>query len=374
LHRRFTAARERQAGIVTVLVERLPNLRLIRAFGQERAEVERLGESLGDHADACRRTLRVSALQSAIAVTVAGIGAAAVIVVGAAVIQLGGMTTGTLLSFSALSALLYAPIVRLAQFQAGLAATRVALERMLELLDEPETKESESLLRPEIKGRVTVQDVSFQYGSAGPAILQDVSFELRPGQTLAIAGASGSGKSTLLAILANLYRVDRGSVRLDGEDTADWPREVLRKSVALVPQRPLLFEGTIRSNLSYAAPDAPEHRLWEVLEAVCLGELVRSRPDGLDAPLGPGGAGLSGGQRQRLALARAVLTEPRLLLLDDCTSALDAETEATIWRHLNQLLPGATRVIVSHKPAVLALADHVLVLNSDFGGDCERPR
>jgi ABC-type multidrug transport system fused ATPase/permease subunit len=138
----------------------------------------------------------------------------------------------------------------------------------------------------------------------------------------------------------------------------------LRQAVVLVPQRPVLFEGTIRSNLTYAAPDAPEFRLWQVLEAVELTDVVRGRPGGLDAPLGPGGSGLSGGQRQRLALARAVLADPAVLLLDDCTSALDPETAAKVGANLAALLPGVTRVVVSHKPDAVRDADTIIVLDA----------
>jgi ABC-type multidrug transport system fused ATPase/permease subunit len=149
-----------------------------------------------------------------------------------------------------------------------------------------------------------------------------------------------------------------------------WRPADFRRAVVLVPQKPTLFEGTIRSNLTYATPDAPDFQLWQVLEAVDLADTVRGRPGGLDAPLGPGGAGLSGGQRQRLALARAVLTNPKVLLLDDCTSALDPETEAKVRTNLAALLPEATRVVVSHRPSAVQHADKIVVL--DAGRVAER--
>jgi ATP-binding cassette, subfamily B, bacterial len=364
LYRRSENTREQFTAMFALLAERLPAVRLVKAFGQERAELARFETSLGSHAGACSRGLRLSTLQAAAALMIAGLGTAAVVTGGAWLIAAGRLTPGGMFTFYALSALLYAPIVRLAQFQAGLAATRVAIERMLALLDEPVSNREPGPLRISTHGTLTMNGVSFRYRNDGPVILDDISFRVEPGRVLGIVGPSSAGKSTLLALLANLYRADSGTVALDGVDVGAWPHEDFHRSVALVPQRPILFEGTIRSNLCYAAPGTHEHRLWQVLDAVELSGLVRSRPQGLDAPLGPGGSGLSGGQRQRLALARAVLPQPKVLLLDDCTSALDSATESRVWVNLAALLPGVTRVIVSHKAAVVHAVDEILVLNA----------
>ncbi|MDB5309931.1 MAG: putative multidrug export ATP-binding/permease protein, partial [Gemmataceae bacterium] len=302
--------------------------------------------------------------QAAVAFLAGGVGTTAVVAAGAALVAAGRLSPGDLLAFYALTALLYAPVVRLAQFQTGMAATRVAVERMVELLDEPPPPAGTvAVPRPEVRGTVEVTGVTFRYRAEGRPALADVSLRVGPGRTIGIVGPSGSGKSTLLALIANLYPPGPGAVFLDGVDVTEYLPADLRRAVVLVPQRPVLFEGTIRSNLAYAAPKAPESRLWAALEAVALGDVVRSRAGGLDAPLGPGGAGLSGGQRQRLALARAVLSGPAILLLDDCTSALDAETEVKVRANLDALLPDVTRVVVSHKPDAVGGADEILVLD-----------
>lgn len=365
LRRRATQTRAAFADLYALLSERLPALGLVRAFNQEDAELARLDGCLGAHATASLRGLRLSATQAAVAVAVGGLGTAGVVVVGAWLAAAGRLSPGDLLTFYALCGLLYAPIVRLAQFQGAWAAVRVAVARMGELLDEPDPPAGTvEVPRKDVRGAIEVRGLTFRYRPDAAPVLADLNLRLDPGRTLGVVGPTGSGKSTLLALLANLYEPGPGRVMLDGVDVTAWRLDDLRRAVVLVPQRPILFEGTIRSNLTYAAPDTPDFRLWQVLEAVDLADAIGTRAGGLDAKLGPGGSGLSGGQRQRLALARAVLANPAVLLLDDCTSALDPETEAKVRANLMDLLPGATRVVVSHKPAAVRFADKIVVLDA----------
>jgi ABC-type multidrug transport system fused ATPase/permease subunit len=206
----------------------------------------------------------------------------------------------------------------------------------------------------------------YQRGEQLIPVLEGVNLEVQAGEFVALMGPSGSGKSTLLALAARLYDVPEGSgtVALDGEDVRKLQAAGLRRAVALVPQQALLFEGTIRSNLSYANPEASEARLWRALETADLARTVAALPEGLETLVGERGMTLSGGQRQRLALARAIVAGPAVLLLDDCTSALDAETEARIQNALLENLPACTRVIVSHKAASVCRADLILVLDA----------
>jgi ABC-type multidrug transport system fused ATPase/permease subunit len=355
----------RQLGeVYALLSERISAVRVVRSFATEDAEVRQLDDRIDAHRDLSRSGLWTGAWQTALAGLLTGLGTVAVLVVGVFLIRAGRLSVGDLLAFCALTAQLYNPIVRLVQFQGGAAATRVAIDRMMEVLEAPETLMDQPEAQPihGSRGRLVFDNVSFRYQPDEPPVLEGINLTVEPGTTVGILGPSGSGKSTLLLLAPRLYDVDGGRIVLDGQDVRQLRQADLRRSVVLVPQQAVLFEGTLRSNLLYAAPAASAADISHVLEALDLAELVESLPSGLETRVGDRGYSLSGGQRQRLALARALLAKPAVLLLDDCTSALDAETEARVFAALDDLLPGATRLIVSHKAASLRKADSIVVL------------
>ncbi|HLH29007.1 MAG TPA: ABC transporter ATP-binding protein, partial [Acidimicrobiales bacterium] len=305
--------------------------------------------------------------QGATATAIGGLGTVCVVALGAVLVARGALTVGGLLAVYGLATQLHAPIVRLAGMQGMLAATRAAVDRMVEVLDEPEAVADRPEAQPirRARGAIAFRQVSFAYAPGATPVLQGIDLEIEAGQTVGILGASGSGKSSLLALAPRLYDIPdgRGSVLFDGVDVRDLRAADLRRSVALVPQHAVLFEGTIAENLLYAAGDASDAAIRRALEAVDLAGTIDALPLGLDTPVGERGLTLSGGQRQRLALARAILADPAVLLLDDCTSALDAETESRVRRALAVLRPGRTTVIVSHKAASLRHADLIVVLD-----------
>jgi ABC-type multidrug transport system fused ATPase/permease subunit len=360
------AIRAQISAIYALLSERVSAVRVVRSFAQEERELAALDERIDAHRDLSWRNTRVNAVLGLLATLLSGLGTVAVLGLGAWFVGEGTLTVGGLLAFYALIGQLYGPIVRLTQFQATAQATTVSVERLFEIFDEPEPVSDRPGALPvdNPRGALAFRDVSFRYRDDGPLVLEGVDLRIEPGTTVGLLGPSGAGKSTLLALAARLYDVPEGlgAITLDGVDLRDLQRAGLRRAVALVPQQALLFEGTIRSNLTYARPDAPEDELWEALEVADLARTVRSLEAGLDTPVGERGQTLSGGQRQRLALARALVADPVLLLLDDCTSALDAETEGRIQDALHHRLPGRTRVVVSHKASSLRRADVIVVL------------
>jgi ABC-type multidrug transport system fused ATPase/permease subunit len=356
--------RSQIGAIYALLSERISAVRVVRSFADEEREVRSLDERIDVHRDLSRASLWTSAWQAALAGLITGVGTVAVLAAGVFLIRADRLSVGDLLTFCALTAQLYNPIVRLIQFQGGAAATRVAIERMMEILDAPETlpdsPDAEPMPAP--RGRLIFEDVSFRYQPGAPPALRGINLTIEPGMTVGVFGPSGAGKSTLLLLAPRLYAVDSGRIMLDGRDVRHLRQAELRQAVVLVPQQAVLFEGTLRSNLLYAAPQASAAEIRRVLEALELEELIGSLPQGLETPVGDRGYSLSGGQRQRFALARALLAKPTVLLLDDCTSALDAETEYRVRVALEDLLPGRTRLIVSYKAASIRDADWIVVL------------
>jgi ABC-type multidrug transport system fused ATPase/permease subunit len=368
LHRLAREVRGQVAAIYALLGERVSAVRVVRSFAKEDAEVAALDRRIDAHRDLSLDYLRAGTLQAALATLISGAGTVLVVSYGALLVTHGSLTVGELLAFYALVAQLYNPIVRLTQFHATAAATLVSIERMYEILDEPEgvPERPGALAVDHPRGALSYRGVSFAYTPEGPPVLCDIDLDVEPGTTVGVLGASGSGKSTLLALAPRLYDLPEGagSVLLDGRDVRGLRLTDLRRAVVLVTQQPILFEGTIRSNLTYAAPGAGRDAIRRALEASDLAATVATLPAGLDTPVGERGLTLSGGQRQRLALARALLADPTVLLLDDCTSALDAETEARVQAALCELLPGRTRLIVSHKVASVRNTDRIVVLDA----------
>jgi ABC-type multidrug transport system fused ATPase/permease subunit len=387
--------RAKVAALYALLSERVSAVRVVRSFAKEDAELAALDERIDAHRALSWRNTRTSALSGALATLISGLGTVFVIAYGVVLVGRGTITVGELLAFYALVGQLYAPIVRLTQFQATALATQVSVERLYQIFDEPEPVRDRPGARPvtDPRGALEFRAVRFAYPArrrdeedreAGPVhdgegdapapgklVLDGFDLTVEPGLRVGVLGPSGAGKSTLRALAPRLYDVpegtdDRGipygAVLFDGVDVREWKLADLRRAVALVPQQALLFEGTIRSNLLYANAAATEGDIRRALEIADLAATIDALPAGLDTAVGERGFSLSGGQRQRLALARAIVASPAVLLLDDCTSALDAETEARIQQALGEHLPGRTCVIVSHKVSSVRLCDLIVVL------------
>ncbi|MHB1556507.1 MAG: ABC transporter ATP-binding protein [Isosphaeraceae bacterium] len=375
LRRLSDEIRAQVAALYALLSERISAVRVVRSFAKEDAELDELDRRIDRHRALNWANTRASAALGGLATLISGLGTVFVIAYGIVLVGRGVLTVGELLAIYALVGQLYQPIVRLTQFQATAVSTQVSIERLYEIFDEPEPVRDRpgALAIPRPRGAIEYHGVSFAYAAGGAHVLHDIRLKVEPGMHLGIVGPSGAGKSTLLALLPRLYDLPDGtdetgrrwgSVRFDGRDVRDLRLADLRRSVALVPQQALLFEGSIRTNLLYANPEATEDQMWQALRIADLAATVAALPAGLDAPVAERGDSLSGGQRQRMALARAIVAQPAVLLLDDCTSALDAETEARIQGALEQSLPGRTFVIVSHKVASVRRADHIVVLEA----------
>jgi ABC-type multidrug transport system fused ATPase/permease subunit len=375
LRRLSDEIRAQVAALYALLSERISAVRVVRSFAKEDDELGELDQRIDRHRALSWENTRTAAALAALATLISGLGTVFVIVYGIALVGRGLLTVGELLAIYALVGQLFQPIVRLTQFQATAVATQVSVERLYEIFDEPEPVRDRpgavAIVRP--RGAIEYRGASFAYTPGGARILRDIDLRIEPGMRLGIVGPSGAGKSTLLALVPRLYDIPEGldpdgrpwgAVCFDGRDVRDLRLADLRRSVALVPQQARLFEGSIRTNLLYANPEVSEDQMWEALQIADLATTVASLPAAIDAPVGERGYSLSGGQRQRLALARAIVAQPVVLLLDDCTSALDSETESRIQQGLERGLPGRTFVIVSHKVASVRRVDRIIVLES----------
>jgi len=234
------------------------------------------------------------------------------------------------------------------------------VERIEDVLTTEPEQRRDAVPPPQLTGAIELHRVSYRYGPSDPLAVRDVSLTIVPGTTVAIVGRSGSGKSTLAALLLGLYRPTEGRIVYDGYDVAELDHRKLRQQMGVVPQRPFLFGGSIRSNLSLADPLVPFERIMAATRRACIDEDIRAMPMGYDTILADGGASLSGGQRQRLALARALLHEPSILLLDEATSSLDAVTERAVMANLAELR--ATRIVVAHRLSTVVGADRIVVM------------
>ncbi|WP_104126475.1 ABC transporter ATP-binding protein [Cryobacterium sp. Y57] len=347
-----------------VLREQLTGIRVVRAFVREDVEIARFATANQDVTDVALSSGRLMALMFPIVMLVLNVSSVAVIWFGAFRIEDGSMQVGTLIAFlSYLMQILMA--VMMATFMAVMIPrAAVSADRIGEVLA------TESSVVPPAdpvnatvgQGELELLDVGFAYPGAEQPVLQNVSFIARHGQTTAIIGSTGSGKTTLVNLLPRLFDATSGSVLVDGINVRELNPDLLWGQIGLVPQKPYLFSGTVRSNLLYGKPDASDEELWQALTTGQARDFVTEMDGGLDATISQGGTNVSGGQRQRLAIARALIKRPALYIFDDSFSALDLATDARLRLALKQSATGATMVIVAQRVSSIIDADQILVL------------
>ncbi len=347
-----------------VLREQLTGIRVIRAFVREDREQARFAVANEDVTNYALRAGRLMALMFPIVMLVLNVSSVAVIWFGAFRIQDGSMQVGTLIAFlSYLMQILIA--VMMATFMAVMIPrATVSADRIGEVLG------TMSSVVPPAKpvnatvghGELVLLDVGFAYPGAEQPVLSNVSFLARSGQTTAIIGSTGSGKTTLVNLLPRLFDVTSGAVLVDGVDVRELNPDLLWGHIGLVPQKPYLFSGTVRSNLQYGKPDATEDELWRALTIAQAKDFVAEMPGGLDSPIAQGGTNVSGGQRQRLAIARALVKRPEIYIFDDSFSSLDLTTDARLRAALKTGTDGATLIIVAQRVSTIVDADQILVL------------
>jgi ATP-binding cassette, subfamily B, bacterial len=367
--RAYTEAREKVSIVNADMQENVTGVRIAQAYVRE----ERSATAFGERSAAYRRS-RLRA-QTYIATYFPGvaflsdIAAVAVLGVGAARLASGDLTAGILTAFLLYLGLFFAPVQQLSQVFDSYQQARVGLDRITDLLRTPTSvppePEGEVVAVPaRLRGEVELRDVTFAYSGAAAPALDGVSLRVRPGETVALVGATGAGKSTLVKLLARFYDAGSGAVLVDGVDVRRYRLTEFRQRLGIVPQEPHLFTGDVASNIAYARPEAPPAQIEAAARAVGALDLVRGLPGGFHHPVGERGQGLSSGQRQLIALARAELADPDLLLYDEATAALDPATEGAVLAAGDHVTSRRTAFVVAHRLATAARADRILVLEA----------
>ena len=355
--------RDRSAGIGTFLIETLQGVRLVVGANAQAREVERFREQNDAFIASLMSMRRLTYLSGGLPGLFLSAGSAIVFLYGGARVIDGSLTMGTLVAFIAYQMRLLGPVQGLMGLYASLATARVSLRRVHEILDVPvEVIEADDAVAlATVRGRVTFEDVSFTFGRGG-GVLRGVSIDVQPGETVAIAGTSGGGKSTIADLLVRQLDPDAGRVLLDGHDLRALRLEDVRRHIAVVEQEPFVLNASLAENIRYARPDAPRSGIEGAVRAAGLAELVDRLPEGLDTPVGERGRALSAGERQRLAIARAFLADPAVLVLDEATGSLDPATEAQVIRGYEAVMRGRTTIVITHRAELALRADRVVVL------------
>ena len=357
-------AQQQSGDVAGVVDEAIGGVRVVKGFGQEQQEQERLEEASENLFASRLRMIRLTARYNPALTAIPSLGMVGVLALGGWLAIQGSITLGTFLAFSAYLALMSGPVRMLTMMVTIGQEARASVIRVFDIIDSRPVisdKPDAIELPPDATG-LSFNDVRFGYMPSEP-VLRGVSLRVEPGETVAVVGASGSGKSTLALLLPRFYDPQSGSVRIGGYDVADVTRESLRAAIGLVMEDSFLFSDTIRANIAYGRPDATDEQVIAAAEAAQAHEFIARLRQGYDTVVGEQGLTLSGGQRQRVALARALVTDPRLLLLDDATSAIDPRLEAEIHAALREIMRGRTTLIIAHRRSTLNLADRIVVLD-----------
>ncbi|MGQ0630308.1 MAG: ABC transporter ATP-binding protein [Sporichthyaceae bacterium] len=357
--------RESEGDIASLAEETLSAMTLVKAYGLEAHEAERLRVRAWQNFGQEMKVLRVSGLFTVVLDMVTAIALAGLIWIGAQRVLSGALTPGELIIIVAYLADVISPARSLAKLPAKLAKASVRAEKIFEILNAvPDVVDKpDAIAAPPLNGRIELRKVTFGYDPETP-VLREVDIDVAPGQTVAIVGATGAGKSTLVGLLLRLYDPDSGSVVIDGTDLRDFALQTYQNQLAVVLQQTMLFHTTVRENIAYGRPNATDAEIEAAARIAAAHEFISELPDGYDTVLGEKGATLSGGQRQRLSIARAVLRDGRLLILDEPTTGLDARCERDVMDAINRVTSGRTTVIISHQLSAVLRADQIVVLDA----------
>ena len=361
---RYRLQRQAASAMNSLLHDNLSGVRQIKAYVRERQEHYRFNEMSMRLKEATLVVMRAWALYSPAMDFLTSCGLVIVTGFGGLAVLHGRMPIGELVACLILVRFLYEPIGKLHALNQMVQSARAAADRVFQILDEPAEVDFREIEPFDPVGRIEYRDVSFAYGE-GQHVLKHIAFVAEPGQTIALVGATGAGKSTLVNLLLRFYELGPGGgdILIDNRSIRDLSKHAIRNATGFVSQESFLFNGTIRENLLFARSDASEAEIWNALRAANAEEFVSRLPAGLDASVGERGIRLSVGEKQRISIARAILKDPPILVLDEATASVDTETERQIQEALNRLLMGRTSFVIAHRLSTVRHADQILVLD-----------
>lgn len=366
-----TAWTRSRANMVALVSENLSLIPAIKAFVRETLESKRFEVHNQELLEISLREMRMSSILGPAINLLAGAGALLLLRVAISHLESGQITPGELVSLLFYTLLLTRPLSALANVYGQLVHTRGAAERLLEFFgQQPEPANEAGKLLPPVMGKIEFQNVSFAYPGREP-VLRHLNLQIQSGETIALTGPNGAGKSTLVHLLMRFIEASDGNILIDGQDIGQVELGSLRSQVGLVAQNTLLLNGTVTQNICYGLQDADEEDIKKAAKAARADEFITALPDGYDTVIGDQGVKLSGGQRQRLSLARTLLKDPPILVLDEATAMFDPEGEASFITESAKLLAERTVILITHRPASLALADRIINLDLDPGGQAE---
>jgi len=350
-------------GVTSATRQNLSGIRVLRAFCREDEEIKDFGEKTRELASRQKSAAGISALLNPVTFVIVNLAVILLVKLGAVKVDSGVLTQGLVIALYNYMSQILVELIKAANLVISLTKAASSGNRIASILDIEPDQLNGQLSAGNLRGQVEFRDVTAQYSSASEPSLENISFVVQPGQTIGIIGGTGSGKTTLINLIPRLYDVTSGTVLLDGIPISEYDTESLRQNIGIVPQKSVLFKGTIRENLLWGKKDATEHELWEALDIAQAREVVKGKDGELDAIVEQGGVNFSGGQRQRLTIARALVRKPSILILDDSASALDYATDAALRTAIHNMKNPPTTFIVSQRAASVRFADQILVLD-----------
>jgi subfamily B ATP-binding cassette protein MsbA len=356
--------RKKEGEIVSVIQELLTSIRVVKAFAREEYEQKRLEEESLESVEIALRARGLKAKLSPLVEIIVAVGTSMVLWFGARMVLSGGLSGGSLIVFVFYLGKMYKPMQDLSKMTDAYSKAAVGYERIREILETNHEIQDLPGARPAppLKGRIEFENVQFGYEPNSP-VLRGLNFQIEPGQMVALVGPTGAGKTTIISLIPRFYDTDSGQIRIDGRDVRGFTQKSIRQQISFVLQETLLFHGPIWYNIAYGKPGASRQ---EILEAAALAnahEFIEQMPQGYDTVVGERGATLSGGQRQRIAIARAVIRNSPILILDEPSSGLDAASEKLVFTALDRMMEGKTSIVIAHRLSTIRRADAIFVVD-----------